>query len=141
MKLWDVNILVYAFRADSPLHTAAREVLLESIDQHEPFLFSPPVAISFLRLVTNPRIFLNPSGLEESWRFIDLLESHPSALRVESDPMTFGIFKHLSLVSKALGNDIPDAWLAATAIRHDAVLVTADRRFSRWAGLQVEWIG
>jgi hypothetical protein len=141
MRLWDVNILVYAFRSDSPLHAAARGVLLESVDRHEPFLFSPPVAIFFLRLVTNPRIFLNPSGLAESWRFIDLLESHPSALHVESDAMTFGIFKHLCLVSEATGNDIPDAWLAATAIRHDAVLVTADRGFSRWGGLQVEWIG
>lgn len=141
MKLWDVNILVYAFRADSPLHKAARGVLQDSIDRHEPFLFSPPVAVSFLRLVTNPRIFLNPSGLEESWRFIDLLESHPSAYRVESDAMTFGIFKHLSLVSEARDNGIPDAWLAATAMRHDAALVTADRGFSRWAGLQVEWIG
>ncbi len=141
MKLWDVNLLVYAFRTDSPMHRAVRGMLQGSLDRHEPYLFSPLIAVSFLRLVTNRRIFLNPSGLEEAWRFLNLLESHPSALRMESDAETFGIFKHLSLVSEASGNDIPDAWLAATAIRHDAVLVTADRSFRRWTGLKVEWIG
>lgn len=141
MKLWDVNILVYAFRPDSPLHEAARSAVQTSLDQHEPHIFASLVAVSFLRLVTNPRIFRNPSGLEEAWRFLDLLESHPEAFRAESDAMTFGIFKHLSLVSDARGNDIPDAWLAATAMRHDAALVTADRGFSRWAGLKVELIG
>lgn len=141
MKLWDVNLLVYAFRPDSPMHGTARGILQGSLDRHEPYLFSPLVAVSFLRLVTNPRIFLNPSGLDEAWRFVDLLESHPAAYRVESDAMTLGIFKHLSLVSDTRGNGILDAWLAATAMRHDAALVTADRGFSRWAGLQVEWIG
>lgn len=141
MKFWDVNILVYAFRPDSPLHETARGVVQASLDRREPYIFYSLIAVSFLRLVTNPRIFRIPSGLEEAWRFVDLLESHPAAYRVESDAMTFGIFKHLSLESDIRGKDIPDAWVAATAIRHDAALVTADRGFSRWTGLQVEWIG
>jgi len=53
--LWDVNLWVYAFRSDSPMHETA--------------LFCPYVVTSFLRLVTNPRIFSQPSRVEEAWGF------------------------------------------------------------------------
>jgi predicted nucleic acid-binding protein len=56
-------------------------------------------------------------------------------VRVDVDLMTFGIFKHLCLVSRASGNEIPDALLASITIRHDATFVTADRRFEHYDGL------
>jgi hypothetical protein len=104
------------------------------------FLFSPHVAASFLRLVTNPRIFAHPSSVEDAWTFVDGLESRENSVRAEVDPMTFGIFKHLCLVSGATGNDIPDALLASVAIRNDATLVTADRRFERYEGLACRFL-
>jgi toxin-antitoxin system PIN domain toxin len=135
MILWDVNLWVYAFRADSPLHASARAELEGEIVPGESFLFSGTVAASFLRLVTNPRVFVDPSPLEEAWAFVDALESRPRAVRVEVDAMTWGIFKHLSLVSRTTGNDVPDALLASLAMRHGATFVTNDRRFERFAGL------
>ena len=135
MIFWDVNLWVYAFRADSPLHEAARNELEESAQAGDSFLFCPHVAASFLRLVTNSRIFVHPSALEEAWAFVDVLEARAHAIKVEVDQMTFGIFKHLSLVSRTLANEIPDALLASLAIRHDATFVTADRRFERYDGL------
>ncbi len=140
MILWDVSLWVHAFRSDSPLHYAARRELEESPDAGDAFLFSPHVAASFLRLVTNPRVFADPSDLAEAWAFVDVLESRARAVRVEVDLMTFGIFKHLCLVSRAAGNEIPDALLASMAIRHDATLVTADRRFERYEGLPMRII-
>jgi hypothetical protein len=130
-----VNLWVYAFRADSPLHEAARNELEESAQAGDSFLFCPHVAASFLRLVTNSRIFVHPSALEEAWAFVDVLEARAHAIKVEVDLMTFGIFKHLTLVSRTLANEIPDALLASLAIRHDATFVTADRRFERYDGL------
>ena len=56
------------------------------------------------------------------------------------DPMGFGIFKHLSLVADAAGNDIPAVYLAALAIRQDATFVTADRAFARIKGLELRII-
>jgi toxin-antitoxin system PIN domain toxin len=135
MIFWDVNLWVYAFRADSPLHEAARNELEESAQAGDSFLFCPHVAASFLRLVTNSRIFVHPSALEEAWAFVDVLEARAHAIKVEVDLMTFGIFKHLTLVSRTLANEIPDALLASLAIRHDATFVTADRRFERYDGL------
>ena len=140
MIFWDVNLWVYAFRPDSPLHMSARDELQDATRGGDSFLFCPHVAASFLRLVTNPRIFAHPSVLEEAWSFVDVLEARQHAVRVEVDMMTFGIFKHVSLVSRASGNDIPDALLASIAIRHDATFVTADRRFERFDGLPLRML-
>jgi uncharacterized protein len=141
MRFWDVNIWVYAFRADSPLHELAMESMQGSLDRRESFLFSPGIASSFLRLVTNARIFKEPSLLAEAWLFVDALESHPAAVQTDMDPMAFGIFKHLCLVADVSGNAVPDAYLAALAIRHDATFVTADRGFERFKGLEIELVG
>lgn len=140
MLLWDVNLWVYAFRADCPLHGLGYERLSQSLDKREGFLFCPSVASSFLRLVTNPRVFNEPSSYAEAWTFIDYLESHPAAVFAEADAMSFGVFKHLSLVSKASGNAVPDAFLAALALRHGARLVTADAGMRRFEGIEVELV-
>ncbi|MGH8592092.1 MAG: PIN domain-containing protein [Gammaproteobacteria bacterium] len=41
------------------------------------------------------------------------------------------------MVDLLRGNDINDAYLAALALEHDAVLVTADRGFARFSGLRI----
>lgn len=140
MRLWDVNLWVYAFRADSPMHGKVRALLLKALEAREPFLFCPVVASSFIRLVTNPRILKSPSEDREAWAFLDYLETHPAAVFAPSDAMAFGIFKHLCLVSAARGNGVPDAFLAALAIRYDAVLITADSGMRKWPGLSLEFI-
>ena len=61
-------------------------------------------------------------------------------MKLEVDPMTFGIFKHLCLMSRAAGNEIPDALLASIAIRHDAAFVNADREFERYGGLALRFL-
>jgi hypothetical protein len=137
VNLWDVTLLVYAFRADSPAHERVRSTLVESLEREEQFLFCPSVASSFLRLVTNSRIFVQPSTPSEAWNFLDYLESHPAAVFAQADAMTFGIFKQLCLASSAAGNAVPDAFLAALAIRHDAVLITADAGMRRYQGVKV----
>ncbi len=141
MRLWDVKLWVYAFRSDSPFHARIRPMLVESLEAREPFLFSPSVAASFLRLVTNRRIFVEPSAFREAWAFIDYLEAHPAAVFSQADAMTFGIFKHLCLVAGASGNEVPDAFLAALALRHDATLITAEQGMKRWPGVDVELVG
>jgi toxin-antitoxin system PIN domain toxin len=140
MILWDVNLWVYAFRSDCPFHEAARNEMEESLGTGESFIFSPQVAASFLRLVTNSHIFTVPSPLGEAWGFVDVLEARERSVKVDVDLMTFGIFKHLCLVSRSSGNEIPDALLASMAIRYDATLVTADRRFERYDGLSLRML-
>jgi toxin-antitoxin system PIN domain toxin len=138
--LWDVNLWVYAFRSDSPFHQVARAELDGASRTRDAFLFCPHVAASFLRLVTNARIFAQPSRPEEAWAFIDVLESREDSVQAEIDSMTYGIFKHLCLIAKATGNDVPDALLASIGIRHDATLVTLDGGFERYKGLACRFL-
>ncbi len=140
MILWDVNLWVYAFRPDSPYHEDSKKILHEGLLGRNQFLFSPQVASSFLRLVTNPKIFIEPTHVDEAWGFIEALENLPNAVYATMDEMTFGIFKHISLIHRAKGNEIPDILLAALAIRHDAILITSDRGFSRFRELKLQLI-
>lgn len=135
MILWDVNLWVYAFRQDSPQHLAAKAEMEVETGSAERFLFNLAVAASFLRLVTNSRLFVHPSPLDEAWTFVDTLASRQRAVRVEVDEMTWGIFKHLGIASRTAGNEVPDALLASLAIRHGATFITNDRRFERFTGL------
>jgi len=138
--LWDVNLWVYAFRSDSPLHQIARAELDSGSHSGDAYLFCPFVAASFLRLVTNPRIFVRPSGIEEAWAFADALESREHAVRADIDPMTYGVFKHVCLISKAVANKVHDALLASIAIRYGAKFVTADRGFGQFEGLACRYL-
>ena len=138
MILWDVNLLVYAFRTDSPYHERARKIIERDRIKSERFLISAVIASSFVRIVTNPRIFLKPSDLGEAWRFLEFIEADALSQHATIDAETYALFKHLCLVSGAKGNVVPDAFLAATAVRYGARLVTADRGFSRFPGLNTE---
>ncbi len=137
MIFWDVNLWIYAFRKDSPYHKAAAGEIQSGLDSGSIVLFSPTVASSFLRVVTNQRIFVEPSPSAEAWRFIDFLETHQNTRHKSADDMTLGIFKHLSLVHSSAGNDVPDAFLAAIAVRYDCTFVTYDEGFKKYGGLNL----
>jgi len=56
----DVNMLVAASRSDHPNHVVARGWLEEAISASRsgpPLTLMPVVLVSFLRLVTSPKIF------------------------------------------------------------------------------------
>jgi uncharacterized protein len=139
MILWDVNLWVYAMRSDSPKHLVSRAVMHKTLKEPgERFLFYPHIAASFLRVVTNPKIFQNPSTLQEAWSFIDVLANHPNAAEVSLGRAEFGIFKHLSLLYNTRGNLVPDILLAAAALQHNALLVTSNTDFTRFRELRVQ---
>lgn len=138
MTLWDVNLLVYAFRSDSPNHIEARDIIQRERIEGQRILVSAVIASSFIRIVTNPKIFLEPSDLAEAWRFIEYLELEAHAHFATIDSETYALFKHFCLVTNAKGNLVPDAFIAATALRYNAKFVTADRGFARFPGLQTE---
>ncbi|MFP4508548.1 MAG: TA system VapC family ribonuclease toxin [Spirochaetota bacterium] len=138
MTLHDVNVLVYAFRSDSPHFHRARAALESSRASGETILFAPTVAASFVRIVTNSRIFHKPAPASEACSFLDVFQDHPAIRFTDIDEMTYGIFRHLALTDGENGNAVPDAMLAALAIRYDAVFVTADTGFRRYQGLKLQ---
>ncbi|MFW5742838.1 MAG: TA system VapC family ribonuclease toxin [Spirochaetota bacterium] len=137
MTLWDVNIWVYAFRADSPHHEQAYGIIAGALERGSAYLLYPFVAASFLRLVTNTRIFREPSEPAEAWRFADHLETANGAHALPFDRQAHALFRHLGLTTNAAGNAVPDAMIAAAAMRYDAELVTGDEGFRQYAGLKL----
>jgi len=136
MRLVDVNVLVYAFREDSPDHARYAEWLNELAGSDEAFAVSDLVLSGFLRIVTHPRIFSPPAPLAAAVAFADAFRSVPAAVPVMPGARHWDIFKRLCSAAAARGNLIPDAWLAALAIESGSELITTDRDYARFTGLR-----
>ena len=63
MRMPDVNVLVYAHRADLAVHEAYAAWLRRLVDGPEPFALSVLVAAAFLRLVTSTRVYADPTPM------------------------------------------------------------------------------
>lgn len=128
----DVNILVAASRLDHPHHQPAIRWLtgcLEGKRQRGPAgicLLSSVVA-GFLRLVTHPRIFSDPTPSPEAIAFVDALKAH--AASYPNQPDDWPGFRELILTKNLKANAVPDAWIAAQVLARHEVLVTFDRDF------------
>jgi uncharacterized protein len=132
----DVNVLVYAARDDMPQHARYRAWLEAALAGPEPVAVATPVIAGFLRVVTNPRIFRQPSTLEDALLFVDALCEAPAAVVPAISQRVAGILTDVCRGAGATADRVPDAFLAAIAIDLDADLITADRGFARFAGLR-----
>ena len=136
MLLPDVNILVYAQREDLPAHVAAKGWLESALNGNEPVgLFDPTVA-SFLRIVTNRRIFKIPTPLPMALLFGETLRAAPAVHPLNPDVGHWEIFTRLCRDTNAVGDDIPDAYLAALAIENNCEFISTDGGFARFSGLK-----
>lgn len=136
MVLTDVNVLVYAHRAESQNHAGYRRWLERQIGSGEPFGVSDLVLSGFLKIVTHPRIFEVPTPLEEALRVVSKLRSQPNCVLVRPGASHWEIFVHLCRTAGVKGNFVPDAYLAALAIESGSEWITTDRDYSRFSGLR-----
>ncbi len=129
----DVNVLVAASRSDHLHHATARawlEQALVNASQGTPLKLQPMVIASFLRLVTHPRIFVQPTPNSEAVRFVDALLSAPG-VEQPSLAAEWPKFRKLCADKALAANDVPDAWLAAAVIHQGEHLVSFDADFKR----------
>lgn len=136
MILPDVNILVHAFREDSPHFARCSRWLEDVVNGRDDLGLSEMVLLGVIRIVTNPRVFVKSTAPPDALQFIRGLREAPRARRVAATPGTWTAFADLvSGDARIRGNLVPDAWLAALALSHGAQLATADRGFARYPGL------
>jgi toxin-antitoxin system PIN domain toxin len=133
--LADVNILIYAFRADSQNHARHREWLEAVINGPEAYAVAPQVLCSFIRITTHPRIYAHPSGMDDALAFARVLQEQPYARLVVPGESHWMIFEDLCRESAATGNLVQDAWFAALAIESGCEWITVDRDYARFKGL------
>lgn len=135
MDLLDANILIGAFRRDDPDHAMLKSWLEETLSSGSPVTFPPLVEVAFLRIVTHPRIFRAPSALEEAAEFLRAIQERglfretPWTQRIRAQWLRW--CQDLEL----RGNDVNDAFLAATAAGAQCRLVSRDGGFVRFPGL------
>jgi toxin-antitoxin system PIN domain toxin len=136
MLLADVNVFLYAHRPESPHHEAHRQWLVDALTGGEPFGVSEAVLASFVRLVTNHRVYKDPTPPAEALGFCGDVLASQVAVRVRPGERHWELFAGLCRTVGARGNVVPDAFLAALAIEQGATWVTHDRGFARFPGLR-----
>lgn len=137
MKLCDVNVLVYAHRKDaSPEHLAYAEWLSNLVTAREAFALSESVLSGFVRVVTNPRIFKDPTPTGLALDFCDSLRSRSQACILRPGDRMWSIFDSLCRGIPATGKLVADVWHAALAIEYDCDWFSTDSDFARFPGLR-----
>jgi toxin-antitoxin system PIN domain toxin len=134
--LLDVNVLVYAHREERPEYEPINAWLSEVVNSSRPFGVPDIVLSGFLRIVTHPRTFSEPSPLESALAFVDDVRCASNYVAVNPGPSHWPRFAAMCRVTGATGNEVPDAYLAALAIDTGSEWITADRGFARFPGLR-----
>ncbi len=136
MILPDVNVLLCAFRADSPGHAQFKSWLESVVNGEMAYGIAPQVLASLMRIATHARIYAQPSRWEEAEDFAAMLLGQPHCQHIEPGPRHWGIFCQLCRTAGATGNLVQDAWFAALAIESGCEWITLDRDFARFPGLR-----
>ena len=131
----DVNILVHAFRSDTSHHPVCRKWLEGLVNGESPYGLASQVLSGAIRITTHPKVFAEPSSLEEVLGFCKQLLVQPHCVVIQAGPRHWEIFTRLCLEADARGNLVPDAWLAALAIESGCEWITLDRDYARFPGL------
>ena len=132
----DLNVLLAASRTDHPQHKPARRWLAEAItkcDAGGSIEILPMVAAGFLRLATNPRVFVTPTSIGAAIAFIDSLLAIPGVDMPELG-REWPTLRQLCRDRNLAANHITDAWIAAAVRTLGSHLVTFDRGFTDLLG-------
>ena len=136
MILPDVNVLIHAFRHDSSDHSVCRSWLDGVVNGDSRYAMSPHVLSGVVRVTTHPKVFRQPSLLDEALRFCDVLLNQPHCVVIQPGEGHWDLFARLCREADALGNLVPDAWFAALAIESGCEWITMDHDYARFTGLR-----
>src|SRR5699024_9252436 len=104
MRCVDVNVLVYAHRADLADHEAYRDLLERLANGDEPLGLPDAVLSGFLRLVTNKKIFKAPTDVGKAWHDVDALLNAPATVLLTAGSGHWNTFHRLAERIDARGN-------------------------------------
>lgn len=134
MLLPDVNVLIYAHRKDAPEHDRYASWLNDLVASNEPFALAEVVLASFLRIVTNRRIFDPATPMPVAISFCQQLVEWPRAVLLSPTREHWDLF--VDLCNGVEGPLVADAYVAGLAIEHGCELITTDGDFARFKGLR-----
>jgi len=134
----DTNVLVYAHRPEAPEHDRAREALARLRTGGEPWAIPWTVAYEFLSVVTQPRIWLEPTPLEDALGALAVWTAPGQARLLGEGPAHRVALAEAIAGTSVGGSRVFDARVAVTCIEHGVrELWSADRDFGRFPRLRV----
>lgn len=137
MMLLDANILIYAHNSLAQQHQRTKRWLESALDSAEPIGMSWVTLLAFLRIMTDPRTFLDPLAIEDACAIAGAWLGNPGVSILHPTERHWPILRRLTADSQSRGPLVMDAHLAALAIEHGATLCTTDRDFTRFKGLRL----
>ena len=131
----DVNVLVYAHREDASDHARYRQ-WLEGVLRSDAVYGVSDLALSgFIRVVTHPRIFREPTPIERALAFVSEVRDRPNCISILPGPRHWEIFTRFCRDCGIKGNLVTDAFFAALAVESGSDWITTDRDYARFPGL------
>ncbi|MEM1333501.1 MAG: type II toxin-antitoxin system VapC family toxin [Actinomycetota bacterium] len=137
MKLVDANVLLYAVNSDAPRHDSSRRWLDDSLSGADTVAFAWIALLAFVRLSTRVGLFPTPLSIDEAMDRVDAWIGAGPAVIVEPGTEHSRIVRSLLKPLGVGGNLVSDAHLAALAIEHRCQVVSFDRDFSRFPGVEL----
>ncbi|MBI5546823.1 MAG: type II toxin-antitoxin system VapC family toxin [Deltaproteobacteria bacterium] len=136
MILPDINLLVYAHNEAAPQHALAREWWEELHGRSQPIALPWAVALGFVRLVTHPRILVEPLTPAQALDRVDSWLGCDHVQVIDPGERHLAIVRRLFEATGVGGALTTDTHLAALAIEHQCELHSNDCDFSRFPGLR-----
>jgi toxin-antitoxin system PIN domain toxin len=129
---------VYAHRRDAEWHQAAAKALEDLATSPAAWALPWPCLHEFLAVVTHPRIFSPPTGLEAALDQIRAWLESPSLVLLSEADEHFETLSRVLTKGHVSGPRVHDARVAALCLQHGvSELWTSDRDFSRFPELEV----
>jgi uncharacterized protein len=134
----DVNVLLYASDAGSPVHEKARRFVEGAAGGGDLLCLGFPTVMSYLRIATHPGIFARPLTPTEAFANIRALADLPHVRLLSEEPGFLDVYRDVAGAFPVRGNLVPDAHLAAILRQHGVrTLFTRDTDFRRFDFLDV----
>jgi uncharacterized protein len=135
----DVNVLLYAVDAASPLHARARRLVEALALGTETLCLAWPTVMGFLRMATHPGILARPLAPDDAMANVEALAGRPHVRFLGEAEGFLEAYRDLTRGLAVRGNLVPDAHVATILTQHGVrTLYTNDADFKKFPGLVVK---
>lgn len=134
----DVNVLLYASDAASPVHGEARRFVERAAGGGDLWYLAWPTVMSYLRIATHPRIFGAPLTPAEALGNVEALAGLPHVRLLSEEQGFLDVYREVTGLFPVRGNLVPDAHLAGLLKQHGVrTLFTRDGDFRKFEFLDI----
>ncbi len=136
-KAIDANVLLYASDSESPLHSAALDLVADLAAGPELLYLFWPVAMAYLRIATHPSVFREPLLRAEAEDNLDQLIEQPHVRTPGERDGFWASYRAAADPAAARGNLVPDAHVVALMHQHGlTTILSRDRDLRRFDGIR-----